>query len=177
MKKVGTAFKQFFSSLWDDFKNLIKKHWLRFLGFICCFVVPVVTLLAFYVRKVENSTRYSIPFAVIIPLVILIVIWWGKAKTYFKVKIEAMRVQNSLEAGKHAGIIIIYDTIKALMTVLPFALLYVIVNEIQKYFAEVSKIFLFITICEAVGGFLFILDTIHTVTDFSQIDSKEESNE
>lgn len=173
MKRVGTAFKQFFSSIWEDFVNLIKKHWLRFIGFICCFVVPIITLLAFYVRKVENATKYSIPFAVILPLVILIIIWWGKAKTYFKVKIEAMRVQNSIEAGKHAGILIIYDTIKALMTVLPFALCYVMVNEIQKYFAEVSKIFLFITICEAVGGLFFILDTINNVVDYPAEENKE----
>lgn len=85
-----------------------------------------------------------------------------------------MRVQNSMEAGKHAGLIIIYDTIKAIMTVLPFLLCYIMVNEIQKYFAEVSKIFLFITICEAVGGLFMILDTISNVVDYSD---KEESNE
>lgn len=174
MKKVGKAFKGFFSSLWEDFVALIKHHWLRFVGFLCCFVVPIIVLLAFYCTKVENATKYSIPFAVIIPLVILIAIWWGKAKTYFKVKIEAMRVQNSMEAGKHAGLIIIYDIIKAIMTVLPFLLCYIMVNEIQKYFAEVSKIFLFITICEAVGGLFMILDTISNVVDYSD---KEESNE
>lgn len=173
MKKVKIAFKQFFSSLWEDFVGLLKKHYLKFIGLIICFIVPVAMLLGFYVKKVDNATKYTIPFAVVIPLVLLLFIYWGKARSFMKTKINAMRVQNSIEAGKHAGAIILYDTFKALMTVLPFALGYLIVNEIQKYYAQVSDIFLFITICEAVGGFFCILDTIHNTIDYNE----EESNE
>lgn len=167
MKKLKNGFKNFFKSLWDDFVNFVKHHWLRFIGFLCCFIIPFVTLLAVYVRKVENATKYTIPFAVILPLFILIVLWYSKAKSYFKEKLSAMKIQNSIEAGKHAGLIIVFETIKALMTILPFALCYIIVNELQKYYMEVSKIFLFLTICEAVGGFFCILDTIINVSDFN----------
>lgn len=168
MKKLKKGFSQFFSSLWEDFVGLLKKHLLRLIGLVIGFIVPVATLLAFYVKKVDNATKYSIPFAVVIPLVILILLYWGKGKTFFNNKIHEMKIQNSIDKGKHAGAIIIFDTLKALMTVMPFALGYLLIEQLQKYYAQVSDIFLFITICEAVCGVFCVFDTIKNSIDFEE---------
>lgn len=171
---MKNIFKQLFASIGEDIKELFKKHWLKLVGLIICFFVPVGVLLTFYVQKVDNGTKYTIPFAVMIPLIVLLLVYWFKAKVFFAQKLQAMKVQNSLQAGKHAGLIVLFELIRSLMTILPFALCYLLINELQKFYANVSSIFLFIMICETIGLFFCLLDTIKNVTGVEQ---KEESNE
>lgn len=163
----------FFNSLKEDFINFIKQHWLRFIGYLCMFVVPLVVLLSVYVQKVENATKYTVPFAIILPIAMLLFAFFGKIKSAFNEKLGSMKTQNAIEEGKHAALIIIFETVKVLMTILPFALCYIFVNELQKYFAQVSKIFLFVTICEAVGGLFIILDTIKNATKTESSEEKK----
>lgn len=173
MKKLKIALRQFFSSLWEDFANLVKKHFFRLLGFISMFVVPVIVLLTTYVEKVEGKTKWVIPFAVIIPLAILLLIYWGKLRRYLSTKINAMKIENHIEKGKHAGAIIVCDTIQCLMTILPFALVYILIKELEKYTAQLSNIFLFMIVCESVGSLFVIIDTIRNVIDYSEEELKE----
>lgn len=177
MKKLKKGVKKFFSSIWEDFVALLKKHWLRLIGYIICFPVPIIVLLTLYVSKVENATKFVVPFVIIIPLTILVFIYWGKAKSYFKAKFIEMKVQNSIEAGKHAGIIIVFEIVNVFMTVLPFLLCYWFISELQKYYAEVSNIFLFIVICESIGGLFIVLDTIKNVLTFEEIKEQEKESD
>lgn len=171
--KVGKAFKNFFSSLWEDFKHLFTEHFFRLIGFVIMFIVPVIVLLTTYVEKVEGATKYSIPFGVILPLGILLLVYWGKLRRYLSVKVSQMKTENNIEKGKHAGAIIICDIFSTLMTITPFVICYVVLKELEKYLNNVSDIFVFLIICESVGGLFIIIDTIKNVIDFSDEEVKE----
>lgn len=165
---MKNVLKQFFSSIWEDFVSSLKKHYLRLLGFVVMFIVPVATLLGYYVRKVEDVTKYSIPFAVVLPLAILLIIYWGKARRFMAIKVNAMKVENSIQKGKHAGLLILCEMIQAIMTVVPFVLVYLLVKGIQQATGNVLDIFAFMIACESVGGFLCIIDTTKNVIDYEE---------
>lgn len=165
LKAIGRAFKGFFISLLDDLKNNFKHHWLKMLGFIVSFGVPVVYLVTTYLEKKPES--WAFPVFVWIPVIAFIIVYWAKLRTYLAVKVSAMQIQNDLEKGKHAGAIIICKTIQVAMTVAPFVLLYYVFDSLAKLSIQIQNIFLFLTICEAVGGLLVILDTIANVIDYS----------
>lgn len=160
---MKNAIKQFFSSLWEDFVALIKNHFLRLIGFAISFIVPIAVLLGEYVEKVEGKTKWVIPFAVILPLVILLIIYWCKIRRYLAIKVQALKTENNLEKGKHAGLIIICDFIGECMKILPFVLLYILISELQKYTVQFSDILLFMIICESVGAIFILLDTCKNV--------------
>lgn len=167
LKAIGKAFKGFFVSLWNDFKESLKHHYLKLLGYISSFVVPVTYLIVAYVEKKPES--WAIPIFVWIPVIVFIFVYWFKLRTYLAVKVAAMQVQNDLEKGKHAGAIIVCKTIQVMMTVAPFLLFYFIFGELSKVAIQLQNIFLFLTVCEAVGGLLIILDTIVNVIDYTDV--------
>ena len=105
LKAIGRAFKGFFVSLWNDFKESLKHHYLKLLGYIASFVVPVTYLIVAYVEKKPES--WAIPIFVWITVIVFIFVYWFKLRTYLAVKVAAMQVQNDLEKGKHAGAIIV----------------------------------------------------------------------
>lgn len=88
-----------------------------------------------------------------------------------------MKTENSIEKGKHAGAIILCDMIKALFTVLPFVLFYILIIGLEKYVDRLSDIFLFMIVCESVGGLFTIFDTIHNVVDFEEEEIKQLEDE
>ena len=165
LKAIGRAFKGFFVSLWDDLVENFKHHWLRILGFIASFVVPVTYLTSTYLEKKPES--WAFPIFVWIPVIMFIIVYWAKLRSYLAVKVATMQVQNDLEKGKHAGAIIICKTIQVTMTVAPFLLGYYIFQELAKIAIQLQNIFLFLTVCEAVGGLFVVLDTVANVIDYS----------
>ena len=167
LKAIGRAFKGFFVSLWDDFKENLKHHYLKLLGFVASFIVPVAYLTATYVEK--KPEHWALPIFVWIPLIVFIFVYWAKLRTYLGVKVATMQVQNDLEKGKHAGAIIICKTIQVAMTVAPFLLFYYVFGELSRVAIQLQNIFLFLTVCEAVGGLLIILDTIANVIDYTDV--------
>lgn len=166
MKKVGSFFKQFLSSLWEDFVALLKTRFFRLLGFIVMYILPIVVLLTTYVKKVDNSTKYTVPFAIVLPIVILLLMYWGKLRRFISYKVGQMKTENNIQKGKHAAAIIICDIFQVLMTILPFVLCYIVIGELQKFGTQSKEIFLFLIVCESVGGFLVIVDTIKNVTNW-----------
>ena len=125
----------------------------------------------------EIKEKFVVPFAVILPIAILVLIYWTKLKSYLSAKVIMMKTENNIEKGKHAGAIIICDTIKVLFTIIPFALFYVLIVGLEKYVDRLSDIFLFMILCEALGGILAIFDTINNVIDFNDAEVKELENE
>lgn len=176
MKKVGTALKQFFVSLGEDFKNLFTKHFWKFIGYVIMFIVPIVVLVCDYIKATPaKSAGWTIPVFVIIPLVILLLVYWCKAKRHFAIKLSQMKTENEVQKGKHAGAIIVFTTIEMLSTVLPFAICYILFKGLAGVIKNVEDIFLFITICEAVGGLFVIIDATKNCIDYAE--TEEESNE
>lgn len=177
MNKLKLALKSFFQSLGEDIKNLFKHHLWRVFGFLIMFIVPIATLLTTYVSKTDGVTKWSIPLFVIVPLVLLILIYWGKLRRYFAIKVSTMKAENNIEKGKHAGAIIVCEFLQVVMTVLPFLVCYLLIAALEKEIERVSDIILFMIVCESVGGLFLVFDTIRNVIDYSEEELKELEDE
>lgn len=170
MKKVlisiGKAFGAFFVSLLDDLKESFKKHWVGLIGRVFMFIVPLAFIVTTYIQR--TPSKWALPTFAWIPLTVFLLVYWGKLRTYLAIKVSAMQVENNLQKGKHAGAIIIVKTIQVISTILPFFLCYRVFAAIEAEAMSVKNIFLFITVCEAVGGFFIVVDTIANVVDYSE---------
>lgn len=165
LRKIGKAFKAFFVSLWDDLKESFKKHWVGLLGRIQMFVVPLVYIVVIYLHR--TPSKWALPTFAWIPLFVFLLVYWGKLRTYLAIKVSAMQVENNIQKGKHAGAIIIVRALQVVSTILPFFLCYRIFAAIEAEAMSVKNVFFFIMICEAVGGFLLLIDTVANVIDYS----------
>lgn len=172
LHKIGKAFGAFFSSLWDDFVSALKTHWLGLIGKAIMFIVPLAFVVGAYINR--TPSKWALPTFAWIPLFVFLLVYWTKARTYLAIKVNAMQVENNLQKGKHAGAIIVVKTLQIASTVLPFFLCYRVFAAIEAEAMSVRGIFLMITICEAVGGFLVVLDTIANVIDYSEEENNEE---
>lgn len=166
LSKIGRAFKAFFSSLWEDIKEAFKKHWIGLIGRVIMFIVPLVYIVAAYIHR--TPSKWALPTFAWIPLFVFLIVYWGKLRNYLALKVSAMQTENNLQKGKHAGAIIIIKTLQVVSTILPFFLGYRIFAAIEAEAMTAKNIFLFITICEAAGGFLIMIDTIANVIDYSE---------
>lgn len=163
---VKKAFAAFFSSIWDDFVNSLKKHWLGLIGKAIMFIVPLVYVVATYIQ--HTPSKWSLPVFAWIPLFVFLIVYWGKLRNYMAIKVNAMQVENNIDKGKHAGAIIIIKTLQVISTILPFFLCYRVFAAIEAEAMSAKNIFLFITICEAAGGLLVLIDTVANVIDYSE---------
>lgn len=166
LSKIGRAFSAFFASLWDDLATAFKKHWLKLLGYVAMFVVPVVYLFTEYLYKAPE--RWTLPTFAWLPYIVFALVYWFKLRSYLAVKVSAMQTENNIQKGKHAGAIIILRTLQMAMTVTPFLLCYFVFDELSRVAIQVRDVFFFLTICESVGALLIILDTIANVIDYSE---------
>ena len=166
LRNIGRAFSAFFVSLWDDFVTALRKHWLKLLGYVAMFIVPVVYLFTVYLYKAPE--RWTLPTFAWLPYIVFALVYWFKLRSYLAVKVSAMETENNIQKGKHAGAIIILKTLQMAMTVTPFLLLYFLFDELSRVAIQVRDVFFFLTICESVGGLLVVMDTIANVIDYSE---------
>lgn len=169
MKKVFTAIwkaiKGFFVSLKDDFVESLKKHWLKLLGYCVSLIFPAIYLIVTYAEKKPES--WALPVFVWLPVIIFVIVYWFKLRTYLAIKCETMQVENNIQKGKHAGALIICKTIQMAMTVIPFLICYYIFKSLAEVDVKIENIFLLLVITESVGGVLIVIDTIKNVVDYS----------
>lgn len=165
-RAIGKAFKGFFVSLWDDFVFALKHHWCGLLGRVIMILVPLVFTVSMYIQRVPS--KWALPTFAWIPLFVFAVVYWSKLRTYLAIKVSAMQVENSIQKGKHAGAIIVCKALQVVMTVFPFFMCYRIFAAIEAEAMSVKDVFLFITVCEAVGGFLVLIDSVMNVIDYSE---------
>lgn len=171
--KAGKAVSGFFSSLGEDIKNSFKKHAVGLIGKAIMFIVPLVYIISMYIAR--TPSRWALPAFAWIPLVVFIIVYWGKLRNYLAIKVSAMQVENNIEKGKHAGAIILIKTIQVIFTVLPFLLCYFVFNELEAQSVSVKSVFLFITVCETLGGLMLIFDAIANCIDYGE-DKEDEDD-
>lgn len=164
--KAAIAFSAFFKSLGEDIANSFKRHWLGLIGKFSMFVVPLIYILAEYLTRAPS--KWALPIFAWIPLIVLLLVYWGKMKSWLAIKVNAMETQNSIQRGKHAGAIILCKILQVACTALPFFLGYVAFAELEAHAVSVKSIFLFVFACEAVGGVFVVLDAIANVVDYSE---------
>lgn len=166
LSKIGKAFRSFFASLWEDLKGSFKKHWLGLIGKTIMFAVPLAYIVFTYIQR--TPSKWALPAFAWIPLFVFLIVYWGKLRNYLAIKVSAMRVENNIDKGKRAGAIIIIKTLQVVSTILPFFLCYRIFAAIEAEAMSAKNIFLFITICEAAGGLMVLIDTVANVIDYSE---------
>lgn len=169
-RALGKAFKGFFVSLWEDFVDALKHHWIGLLGRVVMILVPLVFTVSMYIHRVPS--KWALPTFAWIPLFVFTVVYWSKLRTYLAIKISAMQVENNIQKGKHAGAIIVAKTLQIGMTVFPFFMCYRIFAAIEAEAMSVKNVFFFITMCEAIGGLLVLIDTVANVIDYSEGENK-----
>jgi len=156
------ALKEFFKSLWVDFKNLFVKNYLKLIGFVIMLIVPIVFIVIEYVKV--NNTQWTLPAFVWLPLIVFILVWWSKVHGWIGKKIDKMEIENIVEKGKHYAAIIVLSFFDAIMLVAPFLLGYFMCKSLEELVVKMSDLFLFLAICEAVGSFFLILNRIKNTT-------------
>lgn len=161
-KAIGHGFANFFKSIWEDFVNLILKHWLKLFGYVFMFVVPIIYLITTYIYHKPES--WALPVFVWLPLIVFGIVYWFKIRTYLAVKVNSMKLENSLQKGKHAGFIILITVLQMAMTVAPFLLFYYVFDNLEKLMISIKDIFFILTIFEAIGSIFVIFDTIINVS-------------
>lgn len=154
--KFTKGVKTFFKSLGEDILSLFTKHWLKLVGYTISFIIPLASMIGFYLKKKPES--WSMPILVWLPIAMLLLIYWIKVKGFINKRIGQMELENSIQKGKHAGALILATTIQMAMTVAPFLACYYVFGELAKASIKVQDVFLFLTVCEAVGGIFIILD-------------------
>lgn len=169
-RAIGKAFKGFFVSLWEDFVYALKHHWCGLLGRVIMILVPLVFTVSMYIQRVPS--KWALPTFAWIPLFVFAVVYWSKLRTYLAIKVSAMQVENNIQKGKHAGAIIVCKALQVAMTVFPFFMCYRVFAAIEAEAMSVKDVFLFITVCEAVGGLLVLMDAVMNVIDYSEDETK-----
>ena len=160
--KLGHSIGLFFSSLWNDFTNNLKHHWMKLLGYVVMVVTPIVYVIATYLYKKPEA--WALPVFVWLPIIVLVLVYWCKARTYLAVKVHSMKVENNLEAGKHAGAIIIITTLQMIMTVAPFVIGYFALQGLEKAMISIKDVFFTLAMIEGSGSIFVVFDTIINVT-------------
>lgn len=163
MKKINQAFKNFFKSLGQDFKNLFLKHILKLFGYIFMFLAPLIYLITTYIYYKPET--WALPIFVWIPIIIFIIVYWFKIRTYLAVKANSFKIENNLQKGKHAGIIILITILQMAMTIAPFVLFYYVFENLEQAMVSIKDIFFILTIFESIGSLFIIFDTIINVSE------------
>lgn len=169
------AWSDFFTSVKESIKNLFTSHILKVIGFVVSFFVPTIYMLVLCFQAKPKS--WSVPTFVWIPLIVFIFIYWMKLRGYLNTKIHDMKKENEKEKGKFAIAIILGDTLKVIMVVVPLLLLAWVFHWLSEVAVKISHLFILLGVCEAVGGLLTVIDTISHVVDFTDEEESEESEE
>lgn len=173
--KFKNGAKSFFGSIWDDFKSLFTKHWLRLIGYTISFVIPLVFLIATYIKQKPQS--WTLPIFAWLPIILLLIVYWAKLRGFLLKRIGQMEIENSLQKGKHSGALILASIMQVVMTTAPFILCYYVFDALEKAMMSVKDLFMMLAILEAVGGIFIILDVAINSLDLSDSNNETQNNE
>ena len=160
-KKVNgwnTFWKSFFSSIGKDIKNLFTKRMLKLIGLFIMYIVPLATIIIMYMQKKPDSWGFSL---VAIPVIVIMLFsYWGSFRSWLNGKLIKMELENTIQKGKHIAFILLAKVLQLAMTILPFIICFLLFQELEKLSLVISYLFLFVAICQVVGGMFIIGDTI-----------------
>ncbi len=159
---------RFLKSLGDDFKEAFFKHWLRLVGFLVCYLGPLVMIMAFYVTRIVvekpatsayEGFTYSVPLFVWPALAFLFVFYWKSLRKKTIAKVASLRSENSIN-GKHYALIIIFDFLDKGAVVCFLAFMAWLFQKIAEMSIGAVEVFEWLAVIEAVGGLFYVLDDI-----------------
>ena len=158
----------FFKSLKEDFKKDFLGHWRRSIGFLVAYVGPLLFIGACYVsvshsqNPANDSWAWSVPLFVWPILIALALFYWGKIRKSMAGKLTKMETQNEVEEGKHYAAIVIFTSVKWLLTALSFLLVWWILTALESLFVSVAFTFLIVAFIECFAGLFYVWDALAT---------------
>jgi hypothetical protein len=154
--------KAFWGSMWSDVKSFLFGHWLRLVGGLIAYVLPLAIFLAAYCTREPYSPAVSIPLAVWLVLIPLLLIYWVRIRRGIDQKLVLMKAVNEIDASKHYASIVGAQALKGLMGLATWFVFYEIVKMSEKVLSSASQGILILGVCYGVGAFLFVLDAVFT---------------
>jgi hypothetical protein len=157
-----SAFKGFWRSVGQDLKSFFLKHWLRLLGGLVAYILPLAFFLSAYLTRKPNSPSFTLPLAVWLVLIPLALLYWVRIRKSIDQKLGLMKAVNEIDASKHYASIIGAQALKGLMGFVTWFIVYEIVKMSEEILNTASQGVLILGVCYGVGAFLFVLDAVFT---------------
>lgn len=153
----------FFGAMWRDFTNGIKAHWLRYIGLVIIYIVPLVVLIA---QNIQFPTdRAYLPTWLYPVLAILIILYFTRIRRAINNGLQTEKIANRLGAAQHAGKALGYEILDKGMLVATIALFYAIFRVINQMGVKIEHAMLFLLITTSVGSLLCVFDKIKNIAD------------
>lgn len=173
MKKLGRIISGFFRALWEDFVNGLKRHWLRYLGLLVIYIVPLIVLI---VQNIQHQTdRAYLPVWLYPVLAIMIIMYFTRIRKKINVGLTTEIIADRLGVARNAGKRIGYEILDKGMLVASIALFYAFVRVINEMGTKIEHAFLFLLITTSVGSLLCLFDTIKNIgLDYSESEGTEQ---
>jgi hypothetical protein len=156
---VTFSIKGFWKDFLKDLCAIFTRHWLKVIGRIIQFAVPIALVAIAYCTK-YSKTGVKIPLIVWLIAIPLLLIWWGKMRKAVSEYLVRIKSVNEVIKGRHMAMIAITSFIRDL--VMPFATavaLWFFVRLAGMVLDRAENALMVFALCIGVGGMLIFVDT------------------
>jgi len=154
--------KAFWRSLGADIHSLFFGHWLRMIGVMVAYFVPVALLIAEYATRKPGSWEISGPVVAWLVAIPCLVVYWAKINAALKRRLTLFKAVNEVDASKHYAMIVIFTFLRHLMGAATILVAYETCRVFEAVFKAASDGFMLMLIFYCLGAFLFVLDAVFT---------------
>ena len=154
---VTFSIKGFWKDFLKDLGSIFTRHWLKVIGWLVQFVLPIALLASAYCIRYEKSIK--IPLIIWLVAIPLLLIWWGKMRksvSDYMIRISAV---NEIIKGRHGGMIGVMSFLHDV--VMPFATavaIWYFVHIAGSVLDKAENGVMVFALCIGVGGMLIFLD-------------------
>lgn len=155
---VTLCVKGFWGDFLKDLSSIFTRHWLKVIGRVIQFAVPIALVSIAYCTKYSKS-GVKIPLIVWLVSIPLLLIWWGKMRKAVSDYLVRIKSVNEVIRGRHMAMIAIASFIKDL--VMPFATavaLWFFVRLAGMVLDKAENALMVFALCIGVGGMLVFMD-------------------
>ena len=155
---VTFSIKGFWGDFLQDVASIFTRHWLKVIGRVVQFAVPIALVSIAYCTKYSKS-GVKIPFIVWLVSIPLLLIWWGKMRKAVSDYLVSIKAVNEVIKGRHMAMIAMASFIRDL--VMPFATavaLWFFVRMAGMVLDRAENALMAFAICIGVGGMLIFMD-------------------
>ena len=162
---VTFSIKGFWGDFLKDVAAIFTRHWLKVIGRIVQFAVPIALVSIAYCTKYSKS-GVKIPLIVWLVSIPLLLIWWAKMRKAVSDYLVSIKAVNEVIKGRHMAMIAIASFIRDL--VMPFATavaLWFFVRLAGMVLDKAENALMVFALCIGVGGMLVFMDASINAAD------------
>ena len=155
---VTFSIKGFWGDFLQDVVSIFTRHWLKVIGRVIQFAVPIALVSIAYCTKYSKS-GVKIPLIVWLVSIPLLLIWWGKMRKAVSDYLVSIKAVNEVIKGRHMAMIAMASFIRDL--VMPFATavaLWFFVRLAGMVLDKAENALMVFALCIGFGGMLVFMD-------------------